>query len=340
VKRALVIGGTGFIGLNLVDTLLEAGLEVRVTRRRRSITAFLRKRDVTMVEASLEEPDALRRAMEGCDAVFLTAGHYPRYSIDREASIETGVRGVRNACEAALEVGVPRFVYTSSIVSLGDAPEGRPADERDVPSSMPSESVYRAVKWAMEREVERAVERGLHAVTLLPGGCIGPWDVRLGTGGFLVGLVRGLVPWWTDGLVHVVDIEDIARAHLTAAQRAAPGARYCLSGHTVPVGELFERIVSRFGGCMPHEELSLPDARVRADLEERAASQKKERVPFPREMVDIIGCGQPVSSEAAAQDLDFVPVSLESSLDRAHAWFVRFRYLPAPQVEGPVNELR
>lgn len=329
MTRALVIGGTGFLGLNLVDHLLAQGTNVRVTRRKKSITAFVRKRPVELVHASLDDPGTLRTAMEGCDVVYLTAGYYPRYSIDLEGSLEEGVRGVRNACAAALDVGVQRFVYTSSIVSLGQAPEGRPANETDIPPSMPEDSVYRAVKWAMERELDRAVDGGLHAVTLLPGGFIGPWDVRLGTGAFMVGVIKGLMPWWVDGLVHLVDVGDVARAHAVAAERAPAGARYCVPGHSLTVGSYLARIVRRYGGCMPPERLDIDAARERADAEERMAAPKRERAPVPREMVDIIACGQPVASTLAEQELGVEPAALNDTLDRAHAWFVRFRYLPA-----------
>lgn len=69
--RALVIGGTGFVGLNVVDALLARGIEVRATRRPRSFTVYLRRRRVEMVPASLEDPIALARALEGCDAVIV-----------------------------------------------------------------------------------------------------------------------------------------------------------------------------------------------------------------------------------------------------------------------------
>jgi dihydroflavonol-4-reductase len=328
LRRALVVGASGFIGLNLVDALLAAGFVVRATRRRKSPTIFLRKRPVELVEASLEQPDELRRAMEGCDSVFIAGAHYPRYSLEREASISRGVLGVRNACEAALAAKVKRFIFTSAVGALGPAPPGRLADERDIPPTMPTESIYRAVKWAMEREVDAAAGRGLRAVTLQPGGCIGPWDVRLGTGGIIVAVARGMLPWWTEGWVNMVDVGDVARAHV-AAVRAPPGSRYCLGGHNVRVGELLQTIAGRYGGRVPTECLSHEEARARADREERAAAPKSKRVFVPREFVDMIAAGQPVSCARAQAELGLQLTPLTTALDRAYAWFVRFHYLPA-----------
>jgi dihydroflavonol-4-reductase len=328
--KVLVIGGSGFIGLNIVDALLAAGHTVRATRRRSTPTMFLRKRAVELVNASLEERPLLRQAMEGCDAVVLAGAPYPRYSLDRERAIATGVSAVENACEAALDAGVARFVFTSSIAVLGAPPHGRRADERDVATEVPSGSVYRAVKWEMERVVTEAALRGLPAVSLLPGGCLGPWDVRVGTGALLVGTVRGAIPWWTDGIVNVVDVADVASAHVAALDAACVtlGGRYCLAGHNVRVRTLLETIVGRYGGSMPPEELSHEEARLRADDEERRAAPRGERVAVPREFVDVIASGQPVSSARASAVLGVRTRPLEETLDRAHAWFTRFRYLP------------
>jgi dihydroflavonol-4-reductase len=325
--RALVIGATGFIGLNVVDALLSAGASVTVTRRKQSATILLSGRAVERVEASLQRPDQLRRAMVGCDAVFLCGAFYPRYSLDLNGALSEGVSGVRNACDAAVAAGVRRLVYTSTIATLKRAPRGRPADESDVATRRPRQSVYRAVKWAMQKEVERARWRGLSVVTLMPGGCLGPWDVRLGTGSVLVGVVRGSLPWWVDGVVNLVDVGDVARAHLAAATTSASDC-YCLGGHDVRVGWLLRHVAERYGGRVPETELSADAARARADADESRAAPRRERVAVPREFVDLVTSGQSVSSARAEAELGIATTPLDVALDRAHAWFVRHSYLP------------
>lgn len=345
--RALVIGGTGFVGLNVVDALLAAGASVTVTRRKQSITMLLRKRPVTLVDASLDEPEALERAMRGCDVVYLAGAYYPRYSTDLEASLERGVRGVANACAAARAASVPRLVYTSTIATLAAAPDERDADERDaderdaderdVLAAMPTGSVYRAVKWAMENEVERARRAGLDAVTLLPGGCVGPGDLRLGTASVIVGVVRGLLPWWVDGYVNLVDVTDVARAHVAAGD-ATPGTRYALAGHTVRVSVLLETIARRYGGIVPDRELSADEARARSLADEIAAAPRRERVPIPREFVDMAVHGQRVSNARAKADLGLSLTPLDQALDLAHAWLTRFGFVPRPTKKETIHE--
>jgi dihydroflavonol-4-reductase len=157
---------------------------------------------------------------------------------------------------------------------------------------------------------------------------MGPWDFRLGTGGILVGVVRRAIPWWTDGIVNIVDVGDVARAHVAALDVAAGEGRFCVAGHSVRVKTLLETIVGRYGGALPAEELSHDEAKRRADREEREAAVRRARVPVPRELVDIVAAGQLVSSARARRDLGVAFAPLEATLDRAHAWFSRFRYLP------------
>ncbi len=221
-----------------------------------------------------------------------------------------------------------RLVYTSSTGTLERAESGL-ADESSIPRTMPVDSVYRATKWAMERELERHLDRGLDAITVLPGACLGPQDARLGTGGLLVAAVHGSLPWWVEGPVNVVDVGDVALAQLAAARKARAGDRFCVAGHDTTLGNVLSRLVARYGGRVPLTPISADEARARADAEERAAEAKRERVAFPRELVDLVTNGQRVSSARAERELGVTFRPMTETLDRAWAWFARHRYLPA-----------
>lgn len=326
MTRALVIGASGFIGLHVVDRLLAQGIEVRATVRKSTPTMFLRKRRIELVPGALEDPASLRAAMEGCDAVFLSGAHYPRYSVNLEQSLQYGVTGVRNACDAARDAGVARLVYTGSIATLDPHAGGDGlSTEDDGARTMPANSVYRAVKWAMEREVQAAMQRGLPAVTLLVGGCVGAGDFRVGTSGVLLLTVRGELPFWVDGTVNLIDVEDAAQAHVAAL--CAPGTRYNVAPHNVRFGALVEQIAGRYGGQLP-AEVSTEQAVELADATEHTAMLRKERVPFPRELVDLIITGHPVSCERAQRELGLEFSPLLPALDRTHEFFTRYGFLP------------
>jgi dihydroflavonol-4-reductase len=327
MRRALVLGASGFIGINVADALRSAGHHVAGSYRGRAPAFFLRGRVDETVAADLADPLALRAAMRGRDVVFHAAGHYPRYSLDREGAIETALRQTRNVFDAALAEGVSRVVYTSSIGALHRG-DGHAASEDDLAPGAPSDSVYRAVKWHLEHAALDARRRGLDVVVLRPGGCLGPWDMHAGTGGVVVAVVRGLLSWWVDGHVHMVDVRDVARAHVAAL--GAPTQRsYNLAGHGVRVEVLFRSIGARYGGALPGLALSPDEARARADAEERAAAPARGRVVIPRELVDVALSGAPVSDALAHRELGFDPRPLDESLDASVAWFRRTGHLPA-----------
>ncbi len=328
-NKALVIGGSGFVGIHVVDALLERGFDVAVTRRKSTPTILLRRRPVTLLPASLEDRASLEAAMKGRDVVVISAGHYPRYSTDLTASVQTGVWGIENALAAAASSGVRRVVYTSSVAALAPAPEGRAACEGDMRADAPSASVYVCVKRAMERSVDAWRLRGLDVVSMVLGGCIGPWDLRIGTTGVLVAALGQRLPFWVEGWINLVDVVDAARAHVRALDTTAP--RYCIAGHNIRMSALLARVARRYGAQLVAPRVDVEVARAQADADERAAQTNKQRVGMPRELVDVVSEGQPVSSALAARELGFECTPLDVTLDRTYEWLVRHRYVPPTQ---------
>ncbi len=324
MKRAVVVGGTGFIGLHVVDALLAGGWTVRATRRPSSPTLLLRRRPVELVHADLDDEASLERAFDGADAVFLAGAYYPRYSLELAGAVERGTAQLRRACTVARKAGVARLIYSSSVAVLG--PGASVATEADVGEPDPREGVYPTVKKTMERELDRARDAGLSATSLLLGGCIGPWDLRLGTGGFVAALLAGAPLRWTDGLVHLVAVSDAARAHVAAVGSDAP--RYLVAGKSLRVAELVAMVVERHGAAHPGDPVSLASARELATRSEAAAAPRRRRVTLPRELVDIVALGRPISTQLAERDLDLRWTPLEAALDAFVAWLIRHRYVP------------
>lgn len=338
-KQALVIGGSGFVGIHVVDALLANGFEVAATRRKSTPTILLRRRPVTLLHASLDDRASLEAAMQGRDVVVITAGHYPRYSTNLEGSVRTGVEEIENALAAAAAARVRRVVYTSSVAVLSKAPEGRMACELDVPSgAASSDSVYVSVKRAMERRVDAWRDRGLDVTSIVLGGCMGPWDLRVGTTGVLVAALSQRLPFWVEGWINLVDVGDAALAHVRALGTRTP--RYVVGGHNVRMSELLSRVTKRYGVSLLAPRVSVEVARARADHFERIAEPNKERVPMPRELVDVVADGQPVSSDLATAELGIGRAPMDATLDRTHEWLVRHHYVarvertPSPKPEG------
>ena len=126
---ALVTGGTGFVGANVVRELLAQRRSVRVLARPRSDRRALAGLDVEICEGNLLDPASLRRAVKGVHLVFHVAADYRLWARDPEELHRVNVGGTRAVLEAAGEAGVSRVVYTSTVGALGIPADGTPGTE-------------------------------------------------------------------------------------------------------------------------------------------------------------------------------------------------------------------
>ena len=127
---SLVTGATGFVGSAVVRALLGIGHDVRVLARPNSDRRNLADLSVEVAEGSLEVAPSLVRAVTGCRYLFHVAADYRLWVTDPAPMFRANVEGTRLLMRAALDAGVERVVYTSSVATLGLVAEGA-ADEAD-----------------------------------------------------------------------------------------------------------------------------------------------------------------------------------------------------------------
>lgn len=332
--KAVVLGATGFIGLNVLRTLHALGHDVVGTRRTTANTLWARKIGAPLVRAELDDPGSLVEAMRGRDVAFLCAAHYPRYSLDATTEVATARRRARNALTAAARAGVGRLVLTSSIATVGPPRPGRTrVDEDDAPDPRAAGSVYHQVKLAIEDELRGAAGAGVDVVTLLPTAVLGELDVKAGTGFLVVAVGQRRLPFYVEGRINVVDADDLAAAHVAAAERGRPGARYVVAGHDLLVSELLARVGDLLG--VPFDSVPIPAwlGRIAGTFAELSAAGRPGARPFlSRELVDVVRLGQFVDRDKSARALALPPPTpLAVTLEKACAWYRRHRYLPEPQ---------
>ncbi|WP_448205968.1 hopanoid-associated sugar epimerase [Azospirillum sp. sgz302134] len=248
----LVTGATGFVGSAVARRLLAEGLSVRVLRRAGSDRRNLDGLDVEMAEGDLLDEASLRRAVTGCEGLFHVAADYRLWVPDPERMRRVNVEGTRALMLAALEAGVPRVVYTSSVATLGLVPEGE-ADE-DTPSTLADMiGPYKRTKFLAEAEVRRLVaERGLPAVIVNPSTPVGPRDIRpTPTGRMIRDAAAGRMPAYVDTGLNIVHVDDVAEGHWLAWRKGEVGERYILGGENLMLRDILAIIATLTGRTPP-----------------------------------------------------------------------------------------
>ena len=124
-KHILITGGAGFIGPHLVRALLHDGFNVRVvdnfsTGKRQNLVEVASS--IQLIEGDIRDPDTCAAACIGIDTVYHMAGlgSVPRSINDPVTSNEVNVGGTLNMLVAARDVGVRRFVFSSSSSVYGN----------------------------------------------------------------------------------------------------------------------------------------------------------------------------------------------------------------------------
>jgi dihydroflavonol-4-reductase len=235
---AVVTGGAGHLGTDLVASLRGAGHDVRVVDVREPATGLVL--GATWVRADVRDAAAMRAAFDGAAVVYHLAGVISVVGGLGGLVESVNVGGSRTVAEAALAAGVGRLVHCSSVHAFDLAAcVGRTVDESRARWAGRRDAVYDRSKAAGEVEIRRVIERGLDAVAVNPTGVIGPRDEapsRMGS--VMLALWRRRMPALVGGGFDWVDARDVTAAMLAAAERGRTGESYLLPGHPAAVPDL------------------------------------------------------------------------------------------------------
>ena len=206
----LVIGGTGFVGRELVRQLAARGTQVGILSRARANPFAGLEDRVQMVPGSLSDQDSLTAAMQGVRVVYHLA---KAEEATWEGYLKNDVAVTERIAAAALAAGVQRFVYTGTIASYDASRPGVAITEATAFGDMSRRNLYaRSKALCEERLLALHRDRGLPLVIARPGIVVGPggplqhWGIGRWHG-------AGAVRIWGDGLniLPFVLNEDVAR---------------------------------------------------------------------------------------------------------------------------------
>lgn len=329
--RSLVTGAAGFIGAHVVRALLAWGGKVRALARPGTDLRNLAGLDVELAWGDVRDFPSVRRAMEGCELVFHVAALYSFWVRPRGLIYQVNVDGTRNVLQAALELGVERVVYTSSVAALGLREDGTPADEETPVDPKAIVGDYKKSKYLAQEVALAYARKGLPVVIVNPTFPVGPYDIKpTPTGQVIKDFLEGRMPAYLETGMNVVAASDVAAGHLLAAERGRVGEKYILGGENMTMEGLL-RLLSWLTG------LSAPRLRL-PYLPTLALSYLNAGLCLlaggtPRMTPDTVRMARHYmffSPEKARQELGLPQTPVEEALRDAVAWFTC-----APGPAGP-----
>ena len=278
----LVTGATGYVAGWLVKELLDAGVTVHAavrdpadTRKLGHLTALAENAPgaIRFFAADLLQPGSYTEAMDGCAVVFHTASPFTtRVRDPRRELIEPAVTGTRNVLNSAAETAsVKRVVVTSSCAAIytdaadcARAPGGRLSEAVWNTTASLHYQPYSYSKTLAEREAWKIAggQERFRLVAVNPSLVIGPaLNPRPTSESFRI------VRRFADGTMKlgapklglgVVDVRDLARAHVAAGFKDDAEGRHIISGHDTNILELGKALIDRYGDRYPVPRRSVP----------------------------------------------------------------------------------
>jgi len=333
--KIFVTGATGFVGHHVAKALAAEGADLRLLVRRSSNLRNLEgigpeQARCDTVVGDLVQPESLRSALEGCDAVVHVAADYRLWIPDPDTMYRANVEGTRELLRLAREAGVRRFVYTSSVATMHFRTDGIVINE-DTPVSL-ADMVghYKRSKFLAEQEALHAAEQGQQVIILNPTTPIGPNDAKpTPTGRIFVDFLNGKFPAYVDTGLNLVNVSEVARAHVLALTKGAPGRRYILGGENLTLKQILDKMSAITGIPSPRTKIPFAIAATYAFFEEWITGRIRGKEP--RATLEEVRMGRKkmfASSARAQQELGFRVVPVYSAMRAAIEWFRANGYAP------------
>ncbi|TML88870.1 MAG: NAD-dependent epimerase/dehydratase family protein [Actinobacteria bacterium] len=252
--RTFVTGATGFLGGRLLRRLRDRGDEVVALVRDPSRAARL---DADLVKGDLSDRARLAGQIRGADAVFHLAAVY-KVGIpqsERAAMFEANVGGTARVLDAAVDAGVLRIVYVSTVNVFGNT-HGRVVDETYERPGRDYVSTYDETKHLAHVVAKERIARGAPIVIVQPGAIYGPGDhselgeqLELARTGKLKLLALAGVG------VNAVHVDDVVSGILLAYDRGRIGESYVLGGEITTLRQMLQIVSEQSGHRLPRFEL-------------------------------------------------------------------------------------
>ncbi len=257
MATTFVTGGTGFLGSYILRYLLSNGEQVRALKRsssRMDLVADIADK-IEWVEGDILDVVALEDAMKGIKRVYHSAAVVSFNPKEKDWMFKVNIEGTANVVNLALEQGVKKLLFVSSISALGRDMNVQHMDETAKWVESPINSQYSISKFKAECEVWRGIEEGLTAAIVNPTIIVGSGYWNNSSTALFSTIANGL-KFYPKGGTGFVDVRDVARASIGLMNSDISGERYIVSGEDLKWKGFFDTMAKYLNVPAPSREIT------------------------------------------------------------------------------------
>ncbi|MGO9380178.1 MAG: hopanoid-associated sugar epimerase [Dissulfurispiraceae bacterium] len=333
--KVLITGATGFIGSHVARLLREKGLEVIALVREENSASVLKSIDVQTINGDVRDYDSIERAVKGCSQIYHLAADYRLWVPDPEVMYDINVQGTKNIMMAALESGVEKVIYTSTVGVFVASPNGEPSNEESLAQLGDMTGHYKRSKFIAEREVRRFIAKGVPVVIVNPSTPIGTMDRKpTPTGRMIVDFLEDRIPAYLNTGLNFVDVEDVALGHWLASLHGKTGERYILGNRNMSLRDFFQLLASITRRRPPAVRLPYLPVLAAAYINEAFSKVTRRHPRIPLTGVRMARGYMYYDCTKAIRELHLPQSPVEKAVEKAIDWFQDNGYIALAKMQG------
>lgn len=324
--KIAITGAAGHLGSALLPELFKRNHFVRALVK--SSDYSFRDMPVEIVKGNLLNIESLKELMKDCDALIHCAAVI---SINGDPSgivHQTNVVGTGLVMDIAKQCGIKRVVHISSIHAYNQRPGFETLDEQREKVNKKAFAYDRSKKEGQEIALAMN-QQGMEVLVMNPTSIIGPYDHKPSKmGKVIIDLYKGHLPFVFDGGFDFCDCRDVANAIANALIMGRPGENYLLGGRWYNFKQLVLLISKASGKNIKAVSLPVVIGKIGLPIVKGIAWFSKKDPLYTNEALEAISTGnRKISSEKAAQELNYHIRPFEETIDDTIQWFLQKGYL-------------
>ena len=318
-KNIFITGATGVVGKPLLQKLIDNNHNIYALSRSNETAKSLSELNVTPISGDLFDPSLFDQLNEcNIDAIFHVAGMNKMCAKNPEAMFHINIEGTKSMLDLGNKLGIKKFVYTSSAVTLGEE-KGLPGNE-DAVHRGSFLSNYEKSKFEAEVEAFK-YSKNFEFVSVNPSSVQGPGRVS-GTAKLLISSLNKKYPPLLKNNISIIDIDNCTDGHYNALLYGVNNERYVLNSFHVTSEELIKRVkkVTNWDGS----PIYIPKGLLKSagPLFDLVSALSSGESIICRESVRVLTHGHVYDGSKAQRDLKIDYIDVDSFIHKIISWLI------------------